>query len=65
LRGITAPMVREGERVKVTVVEREDYVGDEIVTRDGEDRPIMAVVVERDDSNDVTVFAPQAKVEHE
>lgn len=58
-------MVREGERVKVTAVEREDYIGDEVVTRDGEDRPIMAVVVERADSNDVTVFAPQARVEHE
>jgi ribosomal protein L35AE/L33A len=58
-------MTREGERVNVTVREREDYVGDEVVTRDGEGRPIMAVNVERAHGNDVAVFAPMAKVEHE
>lgn len=65
MAGLTAPMVREGERVKVTVVEREDYLGDEIVTYDDNNRPVMAVVVERDDSTDVSVFAPAAKVEHD
>lgn len=63
LKGLTAPMTREGERVHVVVREREDYVGDELVTRDEDGRPVMSVVVERDDGNDVAVFAPQAKVE--
>lgn len=58
-------MTPAGERVNVTVVEREDYIGDEQVTRDGNGRPIMAVNVERADGNDVSVFAPMAKVELE
>jgi hypothetical protein len=65
MAGLTAPMVREGERVKVSTVEREDYIGDEVVTRDGNGRPIMSVVVEREDGTDVSVFAPAATVEIE
>lgn len=65
LRGITAPMVPEGQRVDVRAHEREDYVGDEIVTCDGEGRPIMSVEVIRDDGTDVAVFAPMARVELE
>lgn len=63
MAGLTSPMTREGERVNVTVVEREDYIGGEVVTRDANNRPIMAVNVERDGGNDVAVFAPMAKVE--
>jgi hypothetical protein len=60
LHGLTAPMVEAGSRVRVTAVEREDYVGDETVTSVG-GRPIMAVKTERQDgSNDVMVFAPLA-----
>lgn len=58
-------MTPEGERVHVTVREREDYEGDELVTRDGDGRPIMAINVERDTGNDVSVFAPTAKVDIE
>jgi hypothetical protein len=58
-------MTREGERVHVTTREREDYIGDEVVTRDGEGRPIMAVNVERENGNDIAVYAPQAKVDIE
>lgn len=60
LGGLTAPMVREGERVKVEVREREDYIGGEDVQRDGEGRPIMSVVTTRDDGIDVAVYAPTA-----
>jgi hypothetical protein len=45
----------------VKAVEREDYVGDEIVTTDGDNTPIMAVETIRDDGNDVAVFAPCAQ----
>jgi hypothetical protein len=62
LAGLTSPMTPEGQQVNVTVREREDYIGDEAVTRDGEGHPIMAINVEREDGNDVTVFAPMAKV---
>lgn len=61
LRGITAPYVAAGTRAKVETREREDYVGRELVTTDGDGRPVMSVVTTRDDgSNDVAVMAPCA-----
>lgn len=60
LRGLTAPMVPAGIKCKVEAVEREDYIGKEDVRRDGEGRPIMAVVTTRNDGNDLVVFAPTA-----
>lgn len=61
LRGLTAPMVPAGTRCKVTALEREDYIGAEIVTVDGEGRPVMAVETIRDDGTDCAVFAPCAE----
>lgn len=55
LAGLSAPMLPAGMRAKVTAVDREDYIGDEQVGR------TMAVVTERDNGQDVTVFAPTAK----
>lgn len=60
LRGLTAPMVPAGTVCKVEAVEREDYVGGEMVQTDGEGRPVASVVTTRDDGNDVVVFAPTA-----
>jgi hypothetical protein len=60
LKGISAPMVREGDRVKVEVRLREDYVRSERVTTDDDGRPVMAVVTTRDDGTDCAVFAPVA-----
>lgn len=60
LRGLTAPMVPDGTTCKVEAVERDDYVGSEQVTVDGDGRPVMAVVTTRDDGQDCTVFAPCA-----
>lgn len=57
--GLTMPMLREGERAKVTVNEREDYIGAEDVQLAG-GRPVMNVTVVRDDGEDVAVFAPTA-----
>lgn len=65
LKGLTAPMVREGTRCEIKATEREDYVGKEMVTRDGDNRPIMNVVTTRDDGQDCTVFAPCVGVEPE
>ena len=60
LHGLAAPMVKAGDRVKISIREREDYVGNEIVTTVA-GRPIMSVVTERSDgSNDVVVYAPAA-----
>jgi hypothetical protein len=61
LGGLAAPMVREGEQVKVTAREREDYIGAEDVQYNTDGRPVAQVVAERPDgSNDVIVFAPTA-----
>ena len=58
-----APMVLEGDRVRVTAVDREDYVGEDEgrVTTDENGRPVMAVRTDRQDgSNDLAVMAPTA-----
>lgn len=60
LKGITAPMIREGERAKVEARMREDYVGREQVQTNNEGRPVMAVITTRDDGVDCAVFAPVA-----
>lgn len=61
LRGLLAPMIQAGTRAKVEAVERGDYVRDEVVTTDGEGRPVMAVVTTRDEGQDCAVFAPMAR----
>lgn len=58
-------MVPAGTRCKVEAVEREDYVGKEVLTYDKTGRPISAVNVTRDEGNDVVVFAPCATVRME
>jgi hypothetical protein len=60
MAGLMVPLVRRGESVKVEAVEREDYIGRELVQVDGNGRPVMAVVTTRDDGQDCTVFAPTA-----
>lgn len=60
LKGLTAPMVPEGQLCKVEAVEREDYVGTDLVQTDGEGRPIMSVVTTRDEGQDCAVLAPTA-----
>ncbi|HEY3142154.1 MAG TPA: hypothetical protein VGJ86_13545 [Acidimicrobiales bacterium] len=62
LRGLTAPMLQEGVDAKVTAREWEDYENGELVQRDGEGRPISAVITTRaDGSNDTAVLAPTAR----
>jgi hypothetical protein len=67
LKGLTAPYVETHGRdlgrhaVRHTAVERGDYVNGELVTTDGDDRPVMAVRTDRaDGSNDCTVYVPPA-----
>lgn len=64
LKGLTAPMVPAGTSAKVEAQEREDYVGGELVTVDGNGRPVMSVVTTRDDGCDVAVYAPAATARH-
>jgi hypothetical protein len=63
LTGLLVPLVPEGVRCKVEAVEREDYVGSELVQTDGEGRPVMAAVTTRDEGMDTTVYAPTAQAE--
>lgn len=58
--GLMVPLVPDGTRADVRAVERPDYVGGELVQLDGNGRPIMAVVTERDEGMDCRVFAPTA-----
>ena len=61
LNGLMSPFVPDKTNCKIEVVEREDYVGNEIVTKDGAGRPIMAVVTTRDDGEDRAIMAPTAQ----
>ncbi len=60
LRGLYVLLVPEGIRCKIEAVERQDYVGKEIVQTDGNGRPVMATVTTRDDGQDTTVYAALA-----
>ena len=60
MKGILAPFIPDRTKAKIVVVEREDYVGKEQVTTDGEGRPVMAVVTTRDDGEDCAIMAPTA-----
>lgn len=62
LTGLLAPMVLDGVRCGVRAVVREDYVADEDVRYDGDGRPVMSVVVDRDEGQDCVVYAPAARV---
>lgn len=59
--GLFAPLVPAGVSAKVTVRERDDYIGDERVQYH-QGRPVMAVVTEREEGQDCMVFAPAARM---
>lgn len=61
LRGLSVPMVEAGTRCKIEAVERGDYIRGEQVQTCGEGRPVMAVLVTRDDGQDCAVYAPLAQ----
>ena len=58
--GLEVPYVEEGTRAKIVVVEREDYVGREMVQADNRGVPVMSVLTVRDEGMDTTVYAPCA-----
>jgi hypothetical protein len=63
LFGLQAPLIPDRTKARIVAVVREDYIGGELVTTDGEGRPIMAVVTTRDDGEDRAVMAPTAQGE--
>lgn len=60
LGGLAVPLVPEGTRSEARAVERDDYAGAEVLQRDEDGRPWMAVDVWRDDGKDRAVLAPCA-----
>lgn len=60
---MSVPFTREGAKVLLSAVEREDYIGNEVVPYDDNGRPIMAIVTEyADGRKDSTVYAPTASI---
>jgi hypothetical protein len=59
---LASPMVHDGTKCKIEVVERQDYIGTEIVQTNAAGRPIMSTVTTRDDGQDTTVYAPLATI---
>ena len=60
---MSIPMVADGERADVRLVERDDYVGSEDVRADAEGRVFMRAEVEHPSGQiDVWVYAPTAHV---
>jgi len=63
LSGLSVALVPAGAKVRVSLVERGDYIGAEQGIRMHKGRPIMATKIERPDgSYDSTVYAPMASV---
>jgi hypothetical protein len=60
MAGLMVPLTPVGVAAELRAVEREDYVGRELVQTDGNGRPVMAVRTLRDDGEDCTVYAPTA-----
>ena len=61
LHGLKTPLVPAGTDCKIEALEREDYLGTELVRHGDDGRPYAAVRTERaDGSNDLAVYAPCA-----
>lgn len=65
LKGLIGPLHPEGTACKVERIDRDDYVGQELVQHDGDGRPTMSVVTTRDDGMDCIVLAPTAQANGE
>lgn len=60
LAGLAVPLVPEGMKARLVVIEREDYLGKERVTYDGNGRPVVGVITERVHGFDTTVYLTTA-----
>lgn len=57
LHGLTVPLIAEGIRAEVRLLEREDYVGSEHVTY-AAGRPVRGLEIMRDEGSDAVAYAP-------
>ncbi len=60
--GIFSPLIPSSTRGESRIVERQDYIGTDLVQLTPGGRPVMAVVTTRDDGEDCTIFAPCASL---
>jgi hypothetical protein len=60
LRGLMAPYLPAGVKAKVVAHDRDDYVNGDKVQTDAAGRPVMSITTERENGQDVMVFAPTA-----
>lgn len=61
-RGAIVPLVEDGVKAGIRINRREDYLGTDTATTDGDGVPVMSVTTLRDDGEDCTVFAPCVNV---
>lgn len=59
---LTVPMIQEGVKAHIVVQPLEDYIGDKVIRRDAEGRPVTHVSTIRDDGQDATVYPAPAIV---
>lgn len=59
--GLQIPLVPKGVASKIEVVERQDYIGGEVVQFDENGRPVMSVVTTRDEGQDCAVYPATAQ----
>lgn len=57
LHGLTIPLIAEGTRAELRLLERQDHLGAE-VTAQADGRPVSGVEVIRDDGTDAVLYAP-------
>lgn len=62
MRGAMTPLVERGVKARLRINRREDYQGTDILTTDGEGRPVMSITTQRDDGEDCHAFAPCIQV---
>ena len=60
LAGVMSPLILVGTKAKIVAVERQDYIGGDLVQVDANGRPIMSVVTTRDDGQDCVTFPATA-----
>ena len=61
--GLPIPLTGIDLPAKITVVTREDYIGNEIQRADSDGKPIQCVLIETDDGVDAYAYAPVATVD--
>jgi hypothetical protein len=58
--GLPIPLTGIDLPAKITVVEREDYIGNEIQRKSSDGKPVQCVLIETEDGVDAYAYAPVA-----